>query len=250
MLLVADVHGAFDALARAAGLGEPLLVLGDLVNLIDYRDGDGIVADVVGIETVTAISGLRAKGLHAEATAMWKQRVASREDEVRAAVGAGMAQQYGVMNTVLDGAEAYVTYGNVDRPQMLKESLPASARYMDAEVATIDGRTVGFVGGGIPKLGTDGEISGEQMAEKLDRIGAVEILCTHVPPAIEALGRDVVGGGFKGSAEVLAYIDRFQPRYHFFGDVHQPQATRWLRGSTICANVGYFRATGRPFRHV
>jgi len=132
---------------------------------------------------------------------------------------------------------------------MLRNSLPESARYVDAEVVTIEGKTVGFVGGGIPRLGTDGEISGDEMTDKLERIGAVDILCTHVPPAIEALGRDVIGGGFKGSAEVLAYIDEFQPSYHFFGDVHQPQATRWIRGSTVCRNVGYFRATGRPFWH-
>jgi len=249
MLLVADVHGAHEALARAAAIGEPLLVLGDLVNLIDYRNGEGIVADVVGIDIVTAISRLRAEGRHAEATATWRTSVASREEEVRSAVGDGMAHEYARMRSALDGAEAYVMYGNVDRPEMLRNSLPESARYVDAEVVMIEGKTVGFVGGGIPRLGTDGEISGDEMADKLERIGAVDILCTHVPPAIEALGRDVIGGGFKGSAEVLAYIDEFQPSYHFFGDVHQPQATRWIRGSTVCRNVGYFRATGRPFRH-
>ena len=33
-------------LPRAAAAGEPLLVLGDLVNLVDYRTMDGILADV------------------------------------------------------------------------------------------------------------------------------------------------------------------------------------------------------------
>jgi len=32
---------------------------------------------------------------------------------------------------------------------------------------------------------------------------------------------------------------------HFFGDVHQPQASTWRIGSTRCRNVGYFRATER-----
>jgi hypothetical protein len=35
---------------------------------------------------------------------------------------------------------------------------------------------------------------------------------------------------------------------HLFGDVHQPQASRWRIGRTQCVNVGYFRATGRVFR--
>ena len=42
MLLVADVHGAFDALARVARSGEPLLVLATsfaLVFLLDALDG-------------------------------------------------------------------------------------------------------------------------------------------------------------------------------------------------------------------
>lgn len=250
MLLVADVHGADVALKRVASLGQPLLVLGDLVNLIDYRTGEGIVADVVGLDTVTRISDLRSRGLHDEATAVWFASVEDREVDVRSAVGRGMKAQYERMQSALVGAEAYVMYGNVDRPDMLREHLPASARFVDADVVEIGGWTVGFVGGGMPRLGTSGEISSADMAKKLERIGDVDILCTHVPPAIEALGRDVIGGGFKGSVEVLEYIDRVQPQFHYFGDVHQPQATRWRRGSTTCRNVGYFRATGRPYEHV
>ncbi|MCL1594954.1 MAG: metallophosphoesterase [Actinomycetia bacterium] len=250
MLLVADVHGAAAALERVASLGQPLLVLGDLVNLIDYRSGEGIVADVVGLETVLRISELRSRGLHDEATGVWIDSVEGREADVRSAVGQGMRSQYERMRSALDGAEAYVMYGNVDRPDMLREHLPTSARFVDADVVEIGGWIVGFVGGGMPRLGTAGEISSTEMAEKLERIGDVDILCTHVPPAIEALGRDVVGGGFKGSVEVLDYIDRVQPKFHFFGDVHQPQATRWHRGTTTCRNVGYFRATGRPHEHV
>ena len=36
---------------------------------------------------------------------------------------------------------------------------------------------------------------------------------------------------------------------HILGDIHQPRATTWRLGSTICINAGYFRATGRPVRH-
>ncbi|MCL1598860.1 MAG: hypothetical protein M3094_06730, partial [Actinomycetia bacterium] len=135
----------------------------------------------------------------------------------------------------------------VDRPDMLEASLPPSSRYVDAEVVDIEGWRVGFVGGGVPKLGTDGEVTPSAMADKLDRLGPVEVLCSHVPPAIEPLARDVIGGGFKGSVEILEYLDEFQPAFHFFGDIHQPQAVQWRRGATVCRNVGYFRATGRPF---
>ena len=34
-----------------------------------------------------------------------------------------------------------------------------------------------------------------------------------------------------------------QPKFSLFGDVHQPKATEWRIGETICLNVGYFRAS-------
>ena len=46
--LVSDIHGAAQALARAAADADVLLVCGDLVNLIDYRTMQGIAVDVFG----------------------------------------------------------------------------------------------------------------------------------------------------------------------------------------------------------
>ena len=37
MLVVSDVHDALDPLRRVVTSGEPILILGDLVNLTDYR---------------------------------------------------------------------------------------------------------------------------------------------------------------------------------------------------------------------
>jgi Icc-related predicted phosphoesterase len=248
MIIIADVHDAPQALARVARLGEPLLVLGDVANLIDYRTGEGIIADVVGIETVHRIADLRARRDHEAAAQVWRDTVAGIEDDVRIRVGELMAIQYARASEALDGAQAYVIHGNVDRPELLERSLPASARYVDTEVVEIEGWRIGFIGGGVPKVGTDGEVSHTAMAEKLDAIGPVDVLCTHVPPAIESLARDVIGRGYKGSPEIVAYLDQHQPRFHFFGDVHQPRAVSWEYAGTRCRNVGYFKATGRPYR--
>jgi Icc-related predicted phosphoesterase len=87
------------------------------------------------------------------------------------------------------------------------------------------------------------------MADKLEALGPVDVLCTHVPPAVPALALDVIGGRSKASRPVLDYIERFQPGNHYFGDVHQPQALTWKIGRTISRNVGYFRATGRAVVH-
>lgn len=249
MLIVSDVHGAVGALARVAANREPLLVLGDLINLIDYRTSDGILADVVGRELVAKVSLLRSQQRRAEANAAWMAATADRRVEIHDAISEQMASQYREVCGALEGADAYVTYGNVDRPDMLREHLPSSARYVDGEAHMIEGLRVGFVGGGIPSIGTAGEVAPEDMASKLGQLGRVDVLCTHVPPDIAPLASDVVGRTRKASREILDYVVEHEPSFHFFGDTHQPQATTWTVGKTTCVNVGYFRATGRAFRH-
>lgn len=249
MLIVSDVHGAADALRRVASTDEPLLVLGDLVNLIDYRTGEGIVADVIGIDVVTRISDLRSRRLGSEAQDVWTEATAGRRAEVDAEISELMAAEYSIVCASLDGADAYVTYGNVDPPSMLKEFLPSSAQFVDAETRIIEDTTVGFVGGGIPRIGSPGEVDPKDMRLKLESIGSVDILCTHVPPDVQTLASDVVGRTRKASKEILDYLLAYKPAFHFFGDIHQPQATTWQVGSTRCINVGYFRATGRALHH-
>lgn len=249
MLLVADVHGAADALRRVAASGEPLLVLGDLINFIDYRSNDGILAEVAGRDVVDELVRLRTAGDFASASAAWRRFAAGREGELRRAFDRHVAEAYDEVCAALEGAEAYVTYGNVDRPDLLAEMLPTGSRFVDAEVIEIEGLSVGFAGGGAPSLGTPGEVSETAMAEKLASLGRVDMLCTHVPPAVTPLAKDVIGGREKSFAAILDYLERHQPAFHYFGDIHQPQAVRWRIGATECRNVGYFRATGRAVRH-
>ena len=88
------------------------------------------------------------------------------------------------------------------------------------------------------------------MSDKLRKLGPVDILCSHLPPAVEALETDVITGRVEGSSEAIRiYLLEHQPAYHYFGDIHQPQASRWRLGRTRCINVGYFRATRRAVRH-
>ena len=67
MLIVSDVHGAFEALRRVASSGGPLLVLGDLLNYVDYRTLDGMLAEVAGRDLVAETVALRAAGREDEA---------------------------------------------------------------------------------------------------------------------------------------------------------------------------------------
>ncbi len=250
MILVADVHGAFDSLARAAAAGEPLLVLGDLLNVVDHRTHEGMLAEVIGRDAVGLLAELRSRGDGGAAREVWRHVAAGREDEIRERLEALAEESYIAMAAALRGAEAYVTFGNVDRPDRLAANLPPGARFVDGEVVSIEGWRVGFAGGGVPGLGVPGEVGDDEMAGKLAALGPVDVLCTHVAPAVAPLSTDVIGGRPKHSVAVLDYILRHRPRWHYFGDIHQPQATRWRVGATSSHNVGYFRATGRGVRHL
>jgi len=249
MRLVADVHGAVAALRRVAREPGPLLILGDLINFIDYRTNRGIVTDVSGQAFTDQMVALRTAGESYAAGELWREFRKGREAELQAAYAEAIEAAFDDILGALDGVESYVTYGNVDRPELIREKLAPPGRFLDGEVVNIEGRRVGFAGGGIVSIGTPGEVSEEEMAAKLEQIGDVDLLCTHVPPALKALQTDVVGGRAKGSLAILEYIEQRQPPWHYFGDVHQPQATTWRVGATVSRNVGYFRATGRAWNH-
>ena len=243
--IVSDVHGAADALAVVAPPGSNLLVLGDLVNLVDYRTLEGIVPDVVGADVVRQVVDLRTEMRFDDASALWAKQAEGRVEEIRQEVRIRMEQEYRAVGDALARYRSWVTYGNVDNVRLLTAALPEASTFIDTGVVTIDGFTVGFAGGGVPAIGSSGEVSEEDMAAKLASLGPVDILCTHVPPAVPMLSSDVIGGRPKGSQPVLDYLEEFEPAHHFFGDVHQPRATMWRVGPTTCRNTGYFRATGR-----
>jgi len=250
VLVVSDVHAEFDALARVAATGETLLILGDIVNLIDYRTGEGIISDVMGEEFGRRVSQHRGDSDYEAMRELWAEGMAGRADELRASFSDLVKKQYAAFREAVAGATGYVTYGNVDSPDLLAESLPVGMQFVDGDVVEIDGVTFGFAGGGIatPSRGR-GEVTDEAMTEKLERIGPVDVLCTHLSPAVRPLHYDVITGRLERSSQpILDYIVTHRPRFHLFGDIHQPQATRWRVGSTVCLNVGYFRATRRAFR--
>jgi Icc-related predicted phosphoesterase len=250
MIFISDVHDSPGALARLVQLGEEIVILGDLVNLTDYRTGEGAVASVMGQEFATRSSAARALGDYGAMRSLWTQEAGASREELRHRIGVELADQYRKAAEALKGGRGFVIHGNVDRPAALQEALPDTFRYVHGEVVESDGLRLGFVGGGVQTpLQADGEVSDKEMSEILAAIGPVDILCTHVAPAITPLRRDVVTGREeRGSDPVRDYLLGHQPRYHLFGDVHQPQASIWRVGRTRCMNAGYFRATGRFLR--
>lgn len=250
MLVVSDVHGAVSPLRRLVETGELLVILGDLPNLSDYRNGDGAIAEVLGIEFAREAANARAAGDYEKMRSLWLEHVGDRVDEVRSQIGGAIARQYEEMTSALSGGHGIVIHGNVDRPQWLEEALPEGFRYVHGEVVELEGLRFGFVGGGVSTpLRADGEVSDDEMQSLLEGLGPVDVLCTHVPPAVRSLRHDVITGREeRGSDPIREYVLEHKPRYHLYGDIHQAQATTWRLGATRCFNAGYFRATGRFLR--
>lgn len=250
MLFVSDIHGAFSALRRVVDRGETVVILGDLANLTDYRTGEGAVADVLGIEFAREAAVARARGDFLAMRSLWEKRVGDGMERVRHEIGQAIRRQYEVVTEVLSGGTGFVIHGNVDRPDVLRESLPSGFEYVHGRVVEVEGLRIGFVGGGVATpLRARGEVTDEEMSSLLDDIGEVDLLCTHVPAAVRSMRHDVITGREeRGSEPIRQYLELARPRLHLYGDVHQPMASNWRLGPTRCHNAGYFRATGRYLR--
>jgi Icc-related predicted phosphoesterase len=248
--LVSDVHGRADALPAAARDADALICLGDLLLFLDYADyRNGIFADMFGAEQAREFMELRLAKRFDEARAL-SARLATGlpEGSIREAINAAAMRQYAGLFAALP-EPTYLTYGNVDIPRMWAGHLKPGHQVLDGARAELDGWTFGFVGGGLKsRYHTPHEIDEDEYVAKLEAIGEVDVLCTHIPPAVPQLLYDTVARRMeRGSAALLAAIRRIRPRYAFFGHVHQPLARRARIGSTECVNVGHFRATGVPY---
>ena len=250
--VVSDLHGSPDELVKAVPEGATLLLLGDLINFIDYTSMTGILTEVFSVEAVEKVIRLRAEGEFELVRQAMVERTAGREDEVRAEIGRRVREQYDAVFSVLPDP-TYLILGNVDNPALISDCLSSSPAVHDADarVVTLDGERFGFVGGALPTpLNVAGEITEESMRQKVEALGPVDVLCSHIPPAVPDLCFDTLAGkAERGSADLLEYIEEYQPRRAYFGHVHQPLLSSMHIGATLCINVGYFRATKRAFPH-
>jgi Icc-related predicted phosphoesterase len=245
--VVSDVHGRADALAGAARGADALICLGDLLLFLDYADPrQGIFAEMFGAEQAQEYIDLRTAKRFDDARAL-SARLFAQYNDPSTAFEKAIQQQYADLFAALP-EPAYLTYGNVDVPRMWGEHLKPGHTVIDGGTAELGGWTFGFAGGGLFSVyRTPNEMSEEDFRAKLDTIGEVDVLCTHIPPAVPELLYDTVARRLeRGSVALLEVIKRTQPRYALFGHVHQPLVRRTRIGATECLNVGHFRATGAP----
>ena len=248
--VIADVHGDLGTVLAEAGTCDVLLLLGDLINVIDYENAGGILADVYGSDAVRTWSALRAEGKFDESRAVLREVSAGREEELRGLFFTKIDEQTRAFCTEVP-SNVVVTYGNVDIPDLIRKYLPDDVRFVDGDVLTFDDVRFGFIGGGLPKVGIPGEVALDVYQDKVAALGPVEVLCAHVPPMVDDLTFDVVADyNEPGSDALLEYIGEHEPAVMYFGHVHQPRVAETIVGSTRLVNVGsYYRSTGKAWEH-
>ncbi|HYS34146.1 MAG TPA: metallophosphoesterase, partial [Pseudonocardiaceae bacterium] len=146
--VVSDVHGNVDALARAGEGADALIVLGDLLDFVDYHDhSKGILGQVFGPEKVAVFAelrrGRRSAPLAAYASTLWTE-LNNAADVVEAAIRDQYAKLFAAMT-----APTYATPGNVDVPALWPEFAGDGIHLLDGQTALVGGLVFGFVGGAL-----------------------------------------------------------------------------------------------------
>ncbi|MFP5070335.1 metallophosphoesterase [Pseudonocardia nantongensis] len=256
--VVSDVHGNVAALSRAADGAEGLLVLGDLLEFIDYRTPEnGIVGRLLGADVSAEFARLRRTGAPRERMLGLMERGWARLDDPAAAVVEAVSAQYDELFGVLGKLDVpvWAIPGNVDMPELWPATESVTAA--DGQVVTLGGRRLGFLGGVPLPPGIDPRRAGpwqpyflrhEDYAARLALLPAVDVLCTHAPPAVPVLAYDVVARRTEAASDTLRErLGTHPPSHALFGHVHQPLARRARLGRTECVNVGHFRTLERPY---
>jgi Icc-related predicted phosphoesterase len=258
---VSDIHGNIAALAEVAKAAEQLVVLGDLIDYVDYHDPSaGILGRVFGEQKVRSFIELRSAGdfvgLRQLNQALWD----STPDPVGVLTEVVAARYREVVDAV--GPDALVTLGNVDVAEVWNEVVGAELPYLDAVTIEMAGRRLGFVAGGSSRPGAVRPPdpvgrnhawrplvrSAVEYLAAVDAVGAVDLLCSHIPPNLAPLRYDVIPGRLEMYGPgLLESIDEHQPALAVFGHVHQPLSRRTRRGRTECVNVGHFQRFPQAF---
>src|SRR3954454_13386699 len=131
--VVSDVHGNAEALARACVGADALIVLGDLLDFVDYHDhGSGIMGAVFGAEQVAEFAKYRRGPRTPESIAfvrgMWSQLGTDAASVVREAI----RDQYKKLFTAMT-VPTYATPGNVDAPDLWPEFANEGVHILDGD---------------------------------------------------------------------------------------------------------------------
>lgn len=251
--LIADLHGSFEDLPGKIDGGDTLIVLGDVLDLIDWADISGILPEVLGRENLTErLFSAFSRG--PEAAIALRDELLSPYGDYYQELLRRTGEQYGRFSGVLReiGCLAYIIYGNGDIPDLLEAALDGAENATLVEgTVEIEGSVFGFVPGALySPFQMPAEMDDEEFGARLGELGKVDILCTHIPPSYEAATFDVLAGRpVEGSANLLGYIRKNRPGYLYHGHVHQPAQRELVIGDTRVINVAYYKREGYVHIH-
>lgn len=241
--IISDVHGEYQALHRQLEPGDVAVMLGDYLNLIDFRTLDGILAEVFTTEEVVKALALLAGG-DKELARRQIRDVAGGTSEKFRRVRELMCESY---HRFFDSipCRCFLLFGNTDDPGLMKEIAGDNAQVVEEGVLSVGGQRFGFVSGsphGPWTVGLPGEMDPEEYDRKVESLGPVDVLCTHYPPAVPELTWDLLADRDEaGSKKLVEYLDQHRPAYHYFGHVHNPRVSSLIRGQTRLVNAGFFK---------
>lgn len=244
--IVSDVHGRVDGLAEAGRGAEVFVCLGDLILFLDYDEPtNGIFAELHGEAMARRYIELRTANRWQEARDLSQQLWSSVGENTWEVISREVGRQYRAIFAAMP--PGLLTYGNVDVPPLWPDLVQPHHRVLDGEAIEMGGLRLGFVGGGLPSpMRTPFEIPEEEFDAKIEAVGPVDVLFSHIPPSVPELTYDTEARRFeRGSAGLLRAVQRWQPRYLFHGHIHNPLVPRMRIGRTEIINVGHFRRRRR-----
>lgn len=94
MIFISDVHYQIEYLNSLPENKGPIVILGDLINWIDYRDGQGIAMDVFGKDNVKKLINLRKEHKFDERKSLWRELYKTDPDKVAKKMHSAIYKQY------------------------------------------------------------------------------------------------------------------------------------------------------------
>lgn len=245
MIFISDVHHGLSGLREIPTDKGPLVILGDLINWIDYRDGSGIARDVFGDSNIDKLITYRKNHDFSRRKDLWRELFSDDPEKKKLQIEEAIGLQYQEVFRELANHEVWIIPGNVDSISVMENLAGDNIKLVDTKTIEHEGYRFGFAGGGVPTpIKARGELTEEEFDQKLNSLSKVDIICTHAPPLVDELVTDVITNKIEqGWSSLLKFIQINKPIISLFGDVHQPKATSWLIGETKCINVGYNRAS-------
>lgn len=249
--IISDIHGEYGALARELEPGDIAVMLGDYINLIDFRNLDGILAEVFTREEIMEALSLLARGRKELARNQIREVAGGTPEKLRRVRELASESYHELFDSI--PCKCFLLYGNIDDPGLMREAAGGNAEIVEAGVISVAGERFGLVSGaphGPWTVGLPGEMDPGEYARRVESLGPVDVLCTHYPPAVPELTWDTLANrDEEGSEKLLEYIDRYRPACHYFGHVHNPRISSLTRGSTRFVNAGFFKAHQTALTH-